>query len=296
MSAEVLALAGARPRAGRVTARFESALHADVGDFVVAVLPLGAPLMPNGVSVAGALAGASAPEIGDAVQLTPWGLDAGRLAIRWDAERPQCWDARVPHWSAEQRRGLRERARAILGTTLDGAPAIRLAESLARAGGFAADDMEARAALESLLAAVRSGDPCDAARAGRELTGRGSGLTPAGDDVLAATALTVAAAAPASPRVRWRAWLAALVPPDLRRRTTPVSATLLELAVRGCGIGPARELLDPRRDHHGQLRRELAALRRLGHTSGAAYAATIGAVALVLAPAENHTNHDKENR
>jgi hypothetical protein len=119
-------------------------------------------------------------------------------------------------------------------------------------------------------------------------------LTPAGDDVLAATALTLAAAGPAG--AGRRAWLAALVPPDLRRLTTSVSATLLELAVRGRGIGPARALLDPRPQPERRLRRELAALRRLGHTSGAVYAATIGAVALVLAPDENHTNHDKENR
>jgi hypothetical protein len=294
VSKEVLALAAAGPRAGRVSAHFESTVHLDVGGFVVAVLPPGALRMPNGVSVAGALAGAGAPKVGDQVLLTCSGVSAGRLEILWDGERSQRWDARVARWSADQRRGLRERAAAILGTAVDGAPERRLAESLARAGGFAADDAGARTALESLLAAVRSGDPRHAARAGRELAGRGPGLTPAGDDVLAATALTVAAAGPAG--AGRRAWLAALVPPDLRRLTTSVSATLLELAVRGCGIGPARALLDPRRPGERRLRRELAALRRLGHTSGAVYAATIGAVALVLAPDEKHTNHGKENR
>jgi hypothetical protein len=291
VSENVLALAADGPRTGRVSARFESTLHLDVGGFVVAVLPPGAPRMPNGVSVAGALAGARVPEVGDRVLLTRGGLRAGLVEIPWGDDRSGRWDARVTRWTDEQRRGLRERANAILGAAA-GEPARRLADTLARAGGFASDDVETRAALETLLAAVRSGDPRHAARAGRELAGRGSGLTPAGDDVLAATALTFAAAGPAG--ARRRAWLAALAPADLRRLTTSVSATLLELAVRGCGIGPARALLDPRRPHDRRLRRELAALRGLGHTSGAVYAATIGVVALVLAPDEDHTTHDKE--
>ena len=309
VSEEVLALAADGPRTGRVSARFESTLHLDVGGFIVAVLSPGAPRMPNGVSVAGALGGSRAPKVGDRVLLTRGGVSAGPAEIVWDGDRSGRWDARVTRWSDEQRRGLRERASAIHGAVASDPagmrdragdrarrpddPARGLAESLARAGGFASDDVEARAALESLLTAVRSGDPRHAARAGRELAGRGSGLTPAGDDVLAAAALTVAAAGPAG--AGRRAWLAALVPPDLRDLTTSVSATLLELAVRGRGIGPARALLDPRRPHDSRLRRELAALRGLGHTSGAVYATTIGAVALVLAPDENHTNHNKEN-
>jgi len=293
VSEEVLALAAAGPRTGRVSARFESTVHLDLGGFVVAVLPPGAERMPNGVSVAGALAGAGAPRVGDRALLARGGVSAGGLEILWD-ERSQHWDARVVRWSADQRRGLRERAVAILGMALDGAPARRLAETLVRVGGFAADDGGALTALESLLAAVRFADSRQAASAGRELAGRGPGLTPAGDDVLAATALTLAAAGPAG--AGRGAWVAALVPPDLRTLTTSISATLLELAVRGRGIGPARALLDPCRLHERRLRRELAALRRLGHTSGAIYAATIGAAALVLARDENHTNHDKENR
>jgi hypothetical protein len=306
VSEDVVALATDGPRTGRVSARFDASLHLDLGGFVVAVLPPGAPRMPNGVSVAAALAGRHGPQVGDRVLLTRGGLRAGPVEILWGDHRSGRWDGRVACWSDEQRRGLRERAGAILGAAASaggradarcdghvGEAARHLAGSLARAGGFASDDVEARAALETLLAAVRSGDPHHASRAGRDLAGRGSGLTPAGDDVLAATALTVAAAGPAG--AGRRAWLAALVPSDLRRLTTSLSATLLELAVRGCGIGPARALLDPRRPHDRRLRRELAALQGLGHTSGAVYAATIGVVALVLAPDENDTNHDKEN-
>jgi hypothetical protein len=300
VSGEVLDLARSGPVAGSVTGVYGSTLHADLGGFVVALLPPGVPRMPNGVSVAAALAGEHAPAAGDPVVLTAEGLTAGPLAIAWDAERPPRWDARVPSWSGARRRGLRERGRAILDSALDGAEAdlggraasggavsLELAAgALARAGGFARDDAEARAAVESLLAAVRSRDRRDAGRAGRRLAGRGPGLTPAGDDVLAATALTVtsAGASSASAEAGWGDWLAALAPPDLRGRTTSVSATLLELAVRGRGIGPARELLTPGPIYDRRLRRELAVLRAVGHTTGQAYAATIGAVALLLAP------------
>ena len=297
VSDDVLTLAGAGGATGSVTARFGSTLYAELGGFVVAVVPPGAPRMPNGVSAGAALGGEDAPHVGDPVVLTRSSLQAGRVAIGWDPDRPPRWDARVVPWSREQRRGLRDRAGAILAVPPDVATPELATEWLARVGGFAARDPGARAGLESLVGAVRSGDPAHAARAGRELTGRGPGLTPVGDDVLAAAALTVASAgaAPPSARARRSAWLAALAPPDLRRRTTSVSATLLELAVRGHGIGPARELLRPGPVHERRLRRELAGLRRLGHTTGAAYAATIGAVALQLAWDENGTN-DKETR
>ena len=42
VSEEILALAAAGPRTGRVSARFESTVHLDLGGFVVAVLPPGA--------------------------------------------------------------------------------------------------------------------------------------------------------------------------------------------------------------------------------------------------------------
>jgi Protein of unknown function (DUF2877) len=286
VSGEVLDLAGTGPVAGSVTAVYGATVHAELGGFVLALLPPGAPRMPNGLSVAGGLVGRRAPDVGDPVTLTKGDLAAGGLTIAWDAERPPRWDPRVPSWSRERRRGLRERARAILGTR---EPA---AGSLAQAGGFDPGDSGAREGLEALVAAVRSGEPDDAARAGRQLAGRGPGLTPAGDDVLAAAALTVASAgaASASAHAPWGAWLAALAPPDLRGRTTSVSATLLELAVRGRAIGPARDLLTPGPVHDRRLGRELAVLRGLGHTTGPAYAATIGAVALHLSTTKGRTD------
>ena len=80
-----------------------------------------------------------------------------------------------------------------------------------------------------------------AAAAGARLIGRGGGLTPEGDDLVAGVAAVVAVAAwPAASR---EAWLAALVGADLRTRTTALSATLLELAAAGMGPEPLQALL-----------------------------------------------------
>jgi Protein of unknown function (DUF2877) len=98
---------------------------------------------------------------------------------------------------------------------------------------------------------------------GAELIGRGPGLTPEGDDVVAGLAAVVASGPwPAAAKT---AWLRALIGDDLRRRTTALSATLLELAARGLGPEPLQALLAGR---PGALDR----LQRLGHTSGRAYA------------------------
>ena len=116
---------------------------------------------------------------------------------------------------------------------------------------------------EDLVEAVRSRDPDRAAVVGARLIGRGGGLTPEGDDLVAGVAAVVAA----SP---WRgalreAWLGALLGADLRRRTTALSATLLELAVRGMGPEPLQALLA------GDAS-ALARLEALGHSTGRAIA------------------------
>jgi Protein of unknown function (DUF2877) len=99
-----------------------------------------------------------------------------------------------------------------------------------------------------------TGDP---EQIGARLIGRGPGLTPEGDDVVAGLAAVVA--------THDKAWAAALVGTDLRRRTTALSATLLELAMRGMGPEPLQALVA------GQLG-ALDRLLRVGHTSGRAYA------------------------
>jgi len=291
-SSDVLDLAAAGPLDGSVTARFGSAFHAELDGFVIAVLPPTSPRMPNGICVPVALSAGRGPEVSDPVVLAVGELVAGGLTIGWDPTRPPRWDARVPRWKRSQR-ALGERADAILASCFGGNAPGGPADALARIPGFGGDDRGARDGVASLLAAVRSRDPRLAARAARELVGRGPGLTPLGDDILAATALTVGSvgATNGSTSGRQGAWLSALAPPDLRKRTTSVSATLLEQAIRGRGIGPVHALLDPDPSRNRRLAGELDRLCRLGHTTGPAYAAAIGAVALVLASPNDLPNH-----
>jgi len=126
---------------------------------------------------------------------------------------------------------------------------------------------------EDLVEAVAARDPSLAAVVGARLIGRGGGLTPEGDDLVAGVAAVVASLD--WPGALREAWLGALVGSDLRRRTTALSATLLELAVLGMGPEPLQALVggDPR---------ALARLEALGHSTGRAYAR--GAAAALCNP------------
>lgn len=101
-----------------------------------------------------------------------------------------------------------------------------------------------------------------------DLLGRGSGLTPLGDDVLAGFLATgVAIGTPATAiakNVAVRSW----------RATTVLSATLLECAMHGDVLPEHRRLLQilgspPPGSHAAGLDAAVAALLAVGHTSGA---------------------------
>jgi hypothetical protein len=151
-------------------------------------------------------------------------------------------------------------------------PALAPGAALARRGRAvlgalgAADDSALRPPPEA-IDALRAGD-MGAAVAG--LLGRGAGLTPEGDDMLAgAFAVRAAAGAPVA------------LPDDLRERTTALSATLLELAAVGAAARPLHALLDVRNERWGGA---LRALERLGSSSGRAIALGAAASALLVAP------------
>jgi hypothetical protein len=134
-------------------------------------------------------------------------------------------------------------------------PALRLGDPPARGGG-------AGPAAVELVRAVETRDPRRAAAAGARLIGRGGGLTPEGDDLIAGAAAVVAIGS-------WPnrdAWLRALVGDDLRRRTTALSATLLELAVAGMGPEPLQAWLAGDGAARGRL-------EAIGHSTGRAIAA-----------------------
>lgn len=97
------------------------------------------------------------------------------------------------------------------------------------------------------------------------LLGRGAGLTPEGDDVLAAALVT--AHATGDPRLE--PWRAATRTALGRRRTTAVSRAILHHALDGYATPELAELLVVL-CRGGELTGPIARLRALGHTSGAA--------------------------
>ena len=116
--------------------------------------------------------------------------------------------------------------------------------------------------LEGLLRDVRP--PVDPDLDPHDLLGRGPGLTPAGDDVLAGWLLAVhhdadLRATPASVLAR------------AATRTSALSAALLREAVAGRGV-PAAVALADALGGHGDVAPPLERLLRVGHTSGAALA------------------------
>jgi hypothetical protein len=139
------------------------------------------------------------------------------------------------------------------------------------------------AALAGWLAARVAVPEVTLAGAAGSLLGRGPGLTPEGDDVLAGAAAGLRALAPgagADP-ARVEAAVAGLVPPGAAARTGALSATLLGLAAAGGAPEPAHRLLAG--PTPGARERALADLARLGGSTGRAIAAGIGLAARSLA-------------
>ena len=108
------------------------------------------------------------------------------------------------------------------------------------------------------------------------LIGRGPGLTPEGDDILGGIAIGLRALGPAAGIAgdALDALVRPLCPPDARRRTGALSATLLELAATGAAPEPVHRLLGT-----GDRGAALADLRRLGASTGGAIAAGIARAA-----------------
>ena len=129
--------------------------------------------------------------------------------------------------------------------------------------------LEARArALEELLPRPPAGLPADLGDwRPAALVGLGPGLTPAGDDVLAAMLLTLSAVPGAAATVDA---LAREITP-LLAGTTALSATLLRHAAAGSGIPEIVSLVDAL-SGSGDLAGSTAQLLAVGHSSGTALA------------------------
>jgi hypothetical protein len=274
---------------GTVLGAGAGAAWVDLDGFVVAITTREVPLLPNAIALAagsGALAGAGTGSGGTA-RLGPGRVTLGSLQITWDPAAPPSWDptVRVPARVAPS--VLAARGAAVLDALGSQHPEVAdaadLVRELAGIGLATAGDLEGAAGLTWLFRAVGARDPGLAAAAVRALLGRGPGLTPEGDDLLAAVAGALAVlgpvAGPSDPP--WKPLLDALR--RLPGRTTALSATLLSLALDRRLPEPAARLLDLSPTGEKAWPAALTRLERLGHGSGRAYAAGIAATASLLA-------------
>jgi hypothetical protein len=227
--------------------RGTGAIYVDFNGFVVALTAHPVPAMPNSISLrerelphtlAGAASHLSRDEIvvGDTVVDLLHAVD---------------WDPAVERNTARSVPEVEGRARAVAEAIL---PAPTMPEA-------------------SVLMTAMSGPHRGRVRtAARNLLGRGGGLTPEGDDVIVgAVAAVLAFGGPAgvSPKQQ-RDLVAAMCPPFLRRSTTSLSATLIELAVDGRVAEPLHTVLDLGTSEV-EWRRATSQLRTLGHSTGRAW-------------------------
>lgn len=147
---------------------------------------------------------------------------------------------------------------------LGAAPPARLANAVRWLTGRVADPLDegGRAAVADLVQALAGGDRPDAAV--DRLLGRGPGLTPTGDDVLAGAMVCLSAlGAPAA------APLATAVLAAAPGATTAVSSALLRHAARGECIPQLADLLEAVAGDGTALPRAAGGLLAVGHCSGA---------------------------
>jgi hypothetical protein len=260
-SAALGALLAGAPTPGALLGAGRRAAWARAGDTVVVIGGAGGVRMPNGVALPEAqatgllrgLAGGDPCSAGD-----------GRLAIGdWDLRPVRWWDPR-PTLPRVARAALRD----------------RVASSRKSFAGV--ED-------EGLGEALAAGDPATAVlEAAQRLIGKGPGLTPLGDDVLAgavAASLLLGEATGHRRLCRMVAGLAPALCAAARERTTALAATLLRHACRG-EVDDASAALLRALCGRGDPATALDTLRAMGHTSGAGLATGLlaGAAAAAGAP------------
>jgi hypothetical protein len=163
-----------------------------------------------------------------------------------------------------------------------GASADAFAASMVSNGIAVACDERGDRAIVALFRSLRRRSPEDVREAAAALLGLGQGLTPEGDDLLAAAVVTVVALGPsAGLHGRMRRRLVEALAPHPAGRTTALSATLLELAAAGRPLEPVRGLLDL--DDDRRCETAIERLLKVGHTTGRVYVTGVGAAAHALA-------------
>jgi uncharacterized protein DUF2877 len=257
---------------GRVLGSGEVAAYVQHEQFVVAMTARGVPMMPNGITVDAVRLPSIAP--GRAVDHAGHILVIGDTTV--ELAEARSWSPAVSRNTGHPPEDVSRRGRAVLrecGVASSTDPS-RLAGSLVGAGMSVGSDSDGKDAVAAALAGVSTRNPAQLVDAATGLIGRGGGLTPEGDDFLGG----IAAA-----HVAFDAVTELRFPPvaELRRRTTALSATLLELAAAGLVVEPLLHVLEldaPAARWRPALRRLLA----IGHTTGRAWAMGCGAAALLL--------------
>jgi len=285
-------LDGGRRSEGTILGSSPIAAYLAFDDVVVALTARTVPLMPNGAAVIES-DGLDAFEAGAVVRTSSRGVRAGRAEVIWDGAVPV--DLAVPLNEGHGARAVARRGSDLLEALgHDANPLAAIAGACPEL--VAGDGLEA---TRLLLAALTDGAPEIARDAAGLLTGRGPGLTPDGDDLLAAAAAaTLAFGGPAgsnrgvSERLR-----AALLVDELGDRTGALSATLLRLAAEGQVIDPVRTLLDLSVERATWMR-ALRRLGRIGHSTGPTYALGCALTALALAGSckRSHVNQLREEK
>jgi hypothetical protein len=246
-----------------------AAAYVDFEGFVVAFTGPGVPVMPNGISLVSSI-GVECIRQGAQAAVLTGGMRIEGIFVDWTrARRGLC---RVRMNSHASRHSVATRARELLAFT-----------------GNLGLDGDGRATLDELGESFARRDVHRAGGAAMNLLGRGRGLTPEGDDVVTGCAAAVVAfgnllGLSVSERSKW---LSALCPPDVRDRTTALSATLLQLACSGHVAEPLVILLAL---GTGEEERRTAAhdLVKLGHSTGRAWMTGCGlaATGFALDPVE----------
>jgi len=252
-----------------------TAAYLDVDGFVVTLTTSEVPLLPNAIRLAARAGALTAPARGSRARLAGGLIQAEGLTVHWDAARPPLWEPRALICSPGDRPAVLARAAAL--SELSSQLEVGLLDA----------DPSAATAAQLLWQAVAGEDGTALAQAAEALIGRGGGLTPEGDDLLAGTVATVLAWAPAFGRATPPVWLTALPFGDIRRRTTAISATLLELALSGCAAEPLAAVLDVK-SGDGRWQRDWRLLLRVGHSTGPALALAAARTASNLLSSQRH--------
>jgi len=229
------------------------ACYLDADGLIVVVEGADGAGLPNAVRVTHPARPPLRLGIGDQVVLGGGGLVVGGrelLVHRW-------WDPYVR-----------------IGSSRIGAADVAVATATLRSAARSVDAGSVPPLDSSDLAwALRARNDADLAAAATALLGRGPGLTPAGDDVLAGLLAALRVLGPSLPapvgdRVAATAdILAAAVTGAAPERTTALSAQLLAHAARGAVALPVADVLRAVAGRGG-LVASAARLARVGHTSG----------------------------